>query len=129
MLARGPDFAAEHAGDFLNAIVGGQLLDIRFRPSIDHGFAHHVMRLRRGGDGGEVGDAEYLPLVGDLPHALANGVGGFATDIGVNFIENQNGDGILGGQHGLESNITRASSPEEAMARSGRAGSPGLGAN
>ena len=35
MLARGPDFAAEHAGDFLDAIVGGQLLDIRsVRPSI-----------------------------------------------------------------------------------------------
>ena len=88
MLTRGPDFAAEHAGDFLNAIVGGQLLDIRFSPSIDHGFAHHVMRLRRGGYWGEVGDAEHLPLIGDLPHALANGVGGFATDIGVNFIEN-----------------------------------------
>jgi hypothetical protein len=49
-----------------------------------------------------VGDAKHLALVGDLPHALADGVGGFAADIGIDFIENQNGNGVLGGKNGLE---------------------------
>ena len=61
------------------------------------------MCLGHSGDGSEVRDAEDLALVGNLPHAFANGMGGFAADVGVALVEDQNGDGILGGKYGLQS--------------------------
>ena len=72
---------------------------------------------------------KHLPLGRNLPHLFANGIGGLAADVGVHLVEHQHRNFVLGGQHGFSANITRAISPEEAMARSGRAGSPGLGAN
>ena len=37
-----------------------------------------------------------------MTHFVADGVGGFAADVGIDFIENEDGHFILGGEHGLE---------------------------
>ena len=60
-----------------------------------------------------VGDAEDLTLIGNLPHAITDGMGSFAADIGVDFVEDQNGNGSSAASTVLSASITRASSPEE----------------
>ena len=68
-------------------------------------------------------------VLGDSPHFFRYGIGGFPADVGIDFIENQHWNLILAARTVLSASITRANSPEEAMARNGRGGSPALGAN
>ena len=60
--------------------------------------------MRAGGGGylGEVRNAEDLTLRADLAHFFADRSGGFATDVGIDFIEDQDRDGILSGENRLE---------------------------
>ncbi len=53
------------------------------------------------GDLREVGDAQDLMGAGDLLHLIADGVRGLAADVGVHFIEDEDGDAVFGGEDGL----------------------------
>ena len=66
------------------------------------GFGHLKVVVGVGGHGGKVGDAEDLSAVGEVAHFLANGVGGFAADVGVHFVEDEEGDVVLGCEDGFE---------------------------
>ena len=47
-------------------------------------------------------DAKHLPLLRDLLHLLADGVGGLAADVGIHLVEHQHGYLVLGREHGLQ---------------------------
>ena len=75
-----------------------------------------------------MGDAEDLMPFAERLHLRADGVGDFAADIGVDFVEDEQRDGVLRGERDFTASMTREISPLEAMALSGLAGSPGFGA-
>ena len=55
-----------------------------------------------GGYRGEVSDAEDLAAIAESAHFFADGVGGFAADVGVHFVKDEEGDVVLGGEDGFE---------------------------
>ena len=55
-----------------------------------------------GGYGGEVSDAKDLPTVAKAAHFFADGVGGFAADVGVHFVKDKKGDVVLVREDGFE---------------------------
>lgn len=55
-----------------------------------------------GGDGGQVRDAEDLVRLSDALEATAHGVGCFASDVRVHLVEQEDGNGVLACEDGLE---------------------------
>ena len=66
------------------------------------GFEDLEVVVGGGGYGSEVSDAKDLATVSEAAHFLADGVGGFAADIGVHFVKNKEGDVVLGCENGFE---------------------------
>ena len=62
MFAGGVALAAQHPGEFLDAGWFFEALDLREGAAVLDLFRDDEVRARRGGDGGEVGDAEHLML-------------------------------------------------------------------
>ncbi len=59
----------------------------------------------RGGGGGhlrEMRDAEDLVGGAEAPHLCADGMGDFAADVGVDFVEHQQRDAVLRGQRAFD---------------------------
>ena len=102
MLAGGVAVAAQHAGEFGDARRFLEALDLRNSAAVLDLFEDDEMGRGGGGDGREVGDAEHLMLPGDLAHFVADGVGGFAADVGIDLIEDQHGHLVFAGEDGLE---------------------------
>lgn len=102
VVAGGGSLAAEHAGEFIHAVFMGEQADVGGGAVVAELFIREEMGMSSGGDGSEVGDAEDLSLEGDLTHFFADGMGGFAADIGVDLIEDQDEDIILSGEDGFE---------------------------
>ncbi len=92
----GLGLAAEHAGDFLDA---GFAFDLG---EMGDGAVAGVLlgddELGRGGGGDlrEMGDAEDLVGSAEAPHFCADGMGDLAADIGVDFVEDEQGNAVLG---------------------------------
>jgi hypothetical protein len=55
-----------------------------------------------GGDGGQVRDTQDLALLADLAHLFTHGVGGFAADVRVHFIKDEDRHFVLDGEDGFE---------------------------
>lgn len=55
-----------------------------------------------GGYRGEVSDAKDLPAVAEAAHFFADGVGGFAADVGVHFVKDKKEDMVLVREDGFE---------------------------
>ena len=102
VLAGGVGLAAQHAGQFGDALFRGQEGDLGDGASRLHLLGGDVVRGGGRGDLRQVRDAEHLPLLRDLLHLLADGIGGLAADIGIHLVEHQHGDLVLGREHGLE---------------------------
>ena len=66
------------------------------------GFGDLEVVVGVGGYGGKVSDAKDLAEVAESTHFLANGVGDFAADVGVHFVEDEEGDVVLGCEDGFE---------------------------
>ena len=66
------------------------------------GFEDLEVVVGGGGYGGEVSDAKDLAAFAKAPHLFADGVGGFAADVGVHFVEDKQGDVVLGCEDGFE---------------------------
>jgi len=75
-----------------------------------------------------MGDAEDLVGTAECGHAGADGVGDLAADIGVDFVEDEQGDAVLCGEGAFDSEHHAGDFTGGAMRRRGLAGSPGLGA-
>jgi hypothetical protein len=101
-VAAGGGAAAEHATEFIDAVGFVEEMDAGFGAALVDVLGDEVMGVGVGGDGGEVGDAEELMIAGDVAHLLSDHLGGFAADIGIDFIEDEDGHLILGGEDGLE---------------------------
>ena len=93
--------AAEHPGDFLDALVFFKKFDFRDGSTFQGAFGDHKMVVCAGGHGGQVGDADDLVLTGNLQHFFADNVGCFAPNIGVDLIENKEWDFVFGSQNSL----------------------------
>lgn len=102
MFAGGFALATQHAGEFLDAGFAVEKLDLREGAAVFDLLGDDEVAGGGRGDGGEVGDAKNLMLPGDAAHFVADGDGGFAADIGINFVENQDRDLVLGGEDGFE---------------------------
>ena len=57
-----------------------------------------ALGVGEGGDLGEVGDAEDLALAAKRTHFFADGMGDLAADIGVDFVEDEQANRVLGGE-------------------------------
>ncbi len=53
------------------------------------------------GDLGEVRDAQDLVAAGDAAEFFADGVGGLASDVGIDLVKHQNRYPVMVSQHGL----------------------------
>ncbi len=102
MFAGGVALAAEHAGEFGHAGGAVEAVDLGDGAVAFQQFGDDVMGVGGGGHLGKVGDAEDLAFGGDLLHFFADGIRGLAADIGIDFIEDEDGNLIGGGEDGLE---------------------------
>ena len=100
MLSRGFT-ASQHSGKFVDAAAGLNRFDPRNGAALLEFFGDDEMRAGRGSHLGQMGDAQDLALRSDLPHFFADGHRRFATDVGIDFIENQNRNLVFGCEHGL----------------------------
>lgn len=94
--------AAKHAGELLDAVLtldpgeeGVRALAVEFL-----GDDEVVGGLC--GDLGEMADAEHLAIASEFLHFCADGMGDFAADIGVDFVEHEESDGVLRGEGGFD---------------------------
>lgn len=92
----------EHPAEFGDAGGGFETFDAGFGAAGLDFLADDEVGGGVGGDGCEVGDAQHLMVAGDAAHLGADGMGGLAADIGIDLIEHEDGDLILGGEDGLE---------------------------
>ena len=98
----GVGFSSEHAGDFVFAL-GVDGFHKRGRRAVAGGvFDDDKMRAGGGGDLGEVGDAKDLMRGTELFHFRADFCADFAADVGVDLVENENGNTVLRGERGFE---------------------------
>ncbi|MEY5010483.1 MAG: hypothetical protein RLZZ253_1622 [Verrucomicrobiota bacterium] len=102
MVSGGVGFAAEHPGNFLDSGVAFHLLESGEGAVLGEFLGNDELFGGEGRDLGEVADAEDLMSGRDLPHFGANGLSDFATDVGIDFVENEEGDGVLGGERGFD---------------------------
>ena len=68
------------------------------RPPPGHLLGHHEVRRSGGGHGRQVGDAQHLMIVSQRPHFRAHGMGDLTPDVGVDFVEDEQRDGVLSGE-------------------------------
>ena len=66
------------------------------------GFNNLEVVVGGGGYGGEVSDAKDLTAVAEAAHFFADGMGGFAADVGVHFVKDKKGDVVLVREDGFE---------------------------
>ena len=92
----------KHSAQFRDSLRSIQGLDVGFGASVAHFLDHLIVCGSRCGHRGQMRDAQHLMLGGDGCHLLPDRMGGFAADIGVDLIEDQNGNRILVGQHSLQ---------------------------
>ncbi len=90
--------AAKHAGDFFDAGFAFDFGEVGDGAVAGVLLGDDELRGRGGGDLGEVGDAEDLVGGAKAAHFSADGMGDLAADIGVDFIEDEQRDAVLGGQ-------------------------------
>ena len=102
MAAGGGGLAAQHAGEFGDAGIVINEGDFRDGAAIADFLRDKIMGRGVSGNGCQVRDAEDLMFSSDVPHLEANGIGGFAADVGVHFIEDEHGDFVHVGEDGLE---------------------------
>ena len=102
VLAGGLGLATQHAGEFCDAGRFLEPLDLRDGAAVLDLFEDDEVGGGGGGDGREVGDAQDLVLPGNRAHFVADGGGGFAADVGIDFVEDEDGDFVFGGEDGLE---------------------------
>ncbi len=98
----GVGFAAEHAGDFFDAGLVRHFHEIGDGAVGGEAFADDVLRGGGGGDLREVRDAEHLMAFAKGTHFRGDGVGDFAADVGVDFIEHEQRNSVLRGERGFD---------------------------
>lgn len=92
---------AQHAGDFLNAILVFQAHDHRAGSSALHAFEHLQMALALYGDLREVRDANHLVIDRKLGEFFPDSTGRFAAHIAVDLVKNKQRNPVMGGQNRL----------------------------
>ena len=102
VLAGGLEVAAEHAREFIDALGAVEFADLGNGAGVLGGFGDEEMGGGEGGDRSEVSDTEDLAIFSDAEHFLADDRGRGAADIGIDFVENEDGDLVLSGENGFE---------------------------
>lgn len=102
VFAGGVSLAAEHAGEFGDAVFFAEQLDFGNGTAIFDLLGDYIMRAGGRGHLGQVRDAQDLASRGNLVHFFADGVGGLAADVRVDFVEDEHGNFVLGGEDGFE---------------------------
>jgi hypothetical protein len=95
--------AAQHAGelgDTAFVVKEGELSECTLLMEV---FGNEEVGWSTGSHGGEVGDADHLVMPAEVAHFLANRMGGFTSQIGIDLIEDEKRDAILRGECGFES--------------------------
>lgn len=99
--ARGVALSAQHARDFRQAFRSFDPTHDRERAAARDFLLDHEVRPRRRRDLRQVRDAEHLSPLRDLAHLLAHRAGRLAADVGIHFIEDEDGHLVFRGQDGL----------------------------
>ena len=95
VVSGGVGFAAEHAGDFIDPRIAFDFLEFGKGAVLSELFGDDKLFGSECGDLREMADAEDLVGCGELPHFGSDGLSDFATDVGIDFVENEEGNGIL----------------------------------
>ncbi len=98
MCEGGIGLAAEHSGDFLDAGFAFYFGQVGYGALAGVLLGDDILRGSGGGDLREVGDAEDLVGRAEAAHFCADGMGDLAADVGVDLIEDEQGDAILRGE-------------------------------
>ena len=78
----------QHPRHFLGAFFPGNLTDSGLRAACGFALLDQVVVIRKGCDLRQVGDAEHLVAFGESLQFLPHGLGGAASDAGINLVEN-----------------------------------------
>lgn len=93
--------AAEHADEFVDAFFAFDGVEFGAGAARDDFFLDDEMVGGDGGDLGEVGDGDDLVELAEEGHFFTDGAGDFSADVGVDFIEDHEGGGVLAGEGGF----------------------------
>jgi len=102
VFAGGIALASEHSGELRDAIFFLQQVDFGNRPAAFDFFRYHIMSVGRSRHLWQMRDAKDLPLIGNLPHFLADRVGGLDPEVCIHLVKDQHRNLILDGQNGFE---------------------------
>lgn len=94
--------AAEHPCNFLDPFFRGEACDLRKSPFAGNVFLHGEVSMAARGDLREVGNAEDLSGLSERCQFFADDASDFAADVGVDFIEYEDGNEIVGGKNRFE---------------------------
>ena len=101
VFAGGVGLAAEHAGEFGDAVFLPQQLDFGNGAAVFDLLGHDVVRAGGRGHLGQVRDTQHLVTAAQLAHARTHLHGDLAADVGVDFVEDEQGDRIVFRQDAL----------------------------
>ena len=93
--------AAEHPGDLLDAGGAVEPVDQGAGSALGDLLAHGEVGGAADRDLGQMGDADHLVMPGHLLEFGADGSAHFPADIGIDLVENQQGNAVLSGEHRL----------------------------
>ena len=94
--------SSEHSGDFLGARVVVQRADDGVGPVVTYLLGHAEVAAAVHGNLGKVSDTEYLVLSGHAGKLFADGVPHLPAHVRIDFVEHEDGNPVMGGQHGLD---------------------------
>ncbi len=95
-------FTAEHAGDFLYAGFCLGCADGGDSAVVLGALADNQMVLPEDGDLRQVGDADDLVAAGDFLQLDADNAASSTADVGVDFVEDKDGNGVVFGEYGFD---------------------------
>jgi hypothetical protein len=98
----GEALAAQHARDFVNSGITLQEGDLHAGAVLDHILGYAVVLLTVDRRLRQMGDRDNLVVLGDPAQLLSDSPSDLATDIGVNLVEDEDRDAVVGSQHRLD---------------------------
>ena len=93
---------SKHACDLRNSVWATDTLQHGFRTTFLHEFRHDVLGGSCCGDLREVGDAENLMSRSEFPHLRGDPGRDLTADIGINLVEDEQGNPVLIGKGGFQ---------------------------
>jgi len=98
----GVGLAAQHPGNLFDACFAGDLGQLGRGAIGDVLLGHDILSGGGGCDLRQMGNAEDLVRLAEAAHLRADGMGDLTAHVGIDFVKDEQGDAVLGGEGALD---------------------------